>query len=155
LGAESIDSAPCIETKTERDERDQGPYSAASLLDGPLAGALPLDTSGPDTLLGRDLAGMYNCTYHGLVPDWDAEKAAVNLRKHGVDFADAATALSDERALTVPDPSAVAEERFVSMGMDALGRILVMVYTWREDDVRLISARKATASERREYGRKR
>jgi hypothetical protein len=88
------------------------------------------------------------------VPVWDPEKAAANLRKHGVDFADAVTALFDERALTVPEPSA-HEDRFVTMGMDALGRILVVVYTWREDDVRLISARRATASERRRYGQRR
>jgi uncharacterized DUF497 family protein len=88
------------------------------------------------------------------VPVWDAEKAAANLRKHGVDFAEAATVLSDELALTVPDRAA-QEERFVTMGMDALGRILVVVYTWREDDVRLISARRATASERRQYGKRR
>jgi uncharacterized DUF497 family protein len=60
--------------------------------------------------------------------------------------------LSDERALTVPDRSA-RDERFVTMGMDALGRVLVVVYTWREDDVRLISARRATAAERRRYGK--
>ena len=82
--------------------------------------------------------------------EWDPEKAAENLRKHGVDFADAATALSDDQAVTIPDQHA-GEERMVSVAMDALGRVLVLVYTWRDDAVRLISARKATRSERRQY----
>lgn len=85
---------------------------------------------------------------------WDSEKAAANLRKHGVDFADAATVLSDELALTRNDDEP-DEERFVTVGVDALGRLLVVAYAWREDDVRLISARKATASERRQYEKRR
>ena len=60
---------------------------------------------------------------------WDAEKAAANLRKHGVDFADAETALRDESALTRPDDDPEGE-RFVTLGMDALGRLLVVVYEW-------------------------
>jgi uncharacterized DUF497 family protein len=88
------------------------------------------------------------------VARWDAEKAAANLRKHGVDFADAETALRDEMALTRPDEGA-EEERFVTLGSDALGRLLVVVYEWRDDDVRLISARRATRAERRQYEGKR
>lgn len=85
---------------------------------------------------------------------WDPDKAAANLRKHGVDFADAETALRDEMAMTMPgdDPDG---ERLVTLGTDALGRLLVVVYEWRDDDVRLISARKANRSERRQYERKR
>ena len=81
---------------------------------------------------------------------WDPAKAAANLKKHGIDFADAETALNDERAITIPD-RVHDEDRFVSIAMDALGRILVLVYTWRGDDLRLISARKATRAERRQY----
>jgi hypothetical protein len=81
---------------------------------------------------------------------WDAKKAEANLAKHGVDFADAVTALEDDAALTVEDDSP-DEERFVTMGVDALGRILVIVYTWRGENVRLISARKATSRERKQY----
>jgi len=88
------------------------------------------------------------------VAQWDPEKAAENLRKHGVDFADAETALRDETAMTVPDDHP-DEERFVTLGMDALGRLLVVVYEWREEDVRLISARKANRSERRQYEERR
>ena len=81
---------------------------------------------------------------------WDSEKAAANLRKHGIDFADAVTAFPDPCALTVPDESE-AEERFITLGADALGRLLVGVYTWREHRIRLISARRAVRRERRAY----
>jgi uncharacterized DUF497 family protein len=73
-----------------------------------------------------------------------------NLRKHGIDFADAATALEDASALTVSDPDP-DEDRFATLGRDALGRLLVVVYTWRNDEIRLISAQKAVARERRQY----
>jgi hypothetical protein len=82
---------------------------------------------------------------------WDPRKATANLRKHGVDFADAGTVLHDDQAITIPDEGTEEEDRFVTLGMDALGRIFVVVYTWREDRPRLISARKATARERRQY----
>jgi uncharacterized DUF497 family protein len=97
---------------------------------------------------------MYECAYTSTVVEWDADKAAENLRRHGVDFADAATVLEDEAGLTVPDDDP-NEERWVTQGMDALGRILVVVFTWRGEQVRLISARKATRSERRQYESKR
>ena len=86
--------------------------------------------------------------------EWDQRKADSNLKKHGVDFADAATVLFDDMAITVLDDS-VDEERYVTLGMDALGRCLVVAYTWREEVVRLISARVATESERRRYEDKR
>jgi len=88
------------------------------------------------------------------VAKWDPEKAAANLRKHRVDFADAETALRDEMAMTMPDDDPTGE-RFVTLGTDALGRLLVVVYEWRDDDVRLISARKANRSEQRQYEGKR
>lgn len=81
---------------------------------------------------------------------WDSDKAAANLRKHGIDFADAVSVFSDDLAITVPDER-FDEERFITIGMDAFGRILVVVYTWRSNDIRLISARKATRSERTQY----
>ena len=86
--------------------------------------------------------------------EWDPDKAAQNLEKHGVDFADAATVLSDEMALTAPEEGH-EEERFVTLGVDALGRVLVVVYTWRGEEIRLISARMATRAERRQYESKR
>ncbi len=87
--------------------------------------------------------------------EWDEEKAEENLRKHGIDFADAATALNDTMALTIQDPASDEESRFVTLGVDALERLLVVVYTWREDRIRLISARRATRRERRQYEGKR
>jgi uncharacterized DUF497 family protein len=86
--------------------------------------------------------------------EWDPRKAAANVKKHGVDFADAATALYDERAITIRDDDE-EEERYVTIGLDALERVLVVVYTWRGDRPRLISARRATAQERRQYEDKR
>jgi uncharacterized protein len=83
--------------------------------------------------------------------EWDPRKAAANLRKHGVDLADAGTVLHDERAITIADDASGDEDRYVTLGMDALGRVLVVVYTWREHRPRLISARKATPHERRQY----
>ena len=82
--------------------------------------------------------------------EWDERKAASNLKKHGIDFADAATVLYDERAQTIRGDEA-GEERYVTLGVDALARVLVVVYTWRGDRVRLISARSATLRERQEY----
>jgi uncharacterized DUF497 family protein len=82
--------------------------------------------------------------------EWDATKAASNLKKHGIAFVDAATALHDEFALTIDDDTC-AEHRLVSLAIDALGRLLVIVYTLRHDNVRLISARRATKTEARQY----
>lgn len=81
---------------------------------------------------------------------WDKDKAASNLNKHGIDFADAVSVFSDNLATTVNDDR-FEEERCITIGIDAFGRILVVVYTWRGDEIRLISARKATRSERNQY----
>ena len=82
--------------------------------------------------------------------EWDPRKAIINLRKHGIDFADAVSVFADELALTLRDPYP-GEVRFITLGMDALERLLVVVYTWRGDRIRLISARKATRHERITY----
>lgn len=82
--------------------------------------------------------------------EWDNRKAATNLKKHGVDFADAATVLHDDLAITIRTDDA-DEERYVTIGMDALARVLVIAYTWRGDRPRLISARQATPQERQQY----
>jgi uncharacterized protein len=95
---------------------------------------------------------VHKCTYTVDVPyEWDSRKARTNLQKHGVHFADAVAVFEDELALTVRDPYTRDEERWISLGMDALGKILTVVYTWRGDRIRLISARPATAHERRQY----
>ena len=81
---------------------------------------------------------------------WDKNKAASNLQKHGIEFADAVSVFSDELAITIPD-NRFDEERFVTIGMDGFGRILVIVFTWRSEDIRLISARLAERRERKQY----
>jgi uncharacterized protein len=82
--------------------------------------------------------------------EWDPLKAAANVRKHRVDFADAVSVFSDPMALTIPAESD-AETRFATLGTDSLGRHLVVIYTWRGNRIRLISARKATPRERKQY----
>ena len=81
----------------------------------------------------------------------DPVKAAANLKDHGVSFADAEGVLFDPLAVTVEDPDALGERRFVSIGLGSAGEVLVVVYTERNDDYRLISARRATRKERKTY----
>ena len=85
---------------------------------------------------------------------WDLEKAKENRAKHGVSFPDAEPVLFDPNAITREDEYAEGEQRFVTVGLDALGRVLVVVYTYRGETVRLISARKATRNESRAYERR-
>ncbi|MBL1277958.1 MAG: BrnT family toxin [Ectothiorhodospiraceae bacterium] len=88
--------------------------------------------------------------------EWDPRKAAENLRKHGVDFADAVVVLEDENALTIEDIEGIDhdEQRFKSLGMGPSVNILYVIHTYREDDrVRIISARKADRSEAKQYYR--
>jgi len=86
---------------------------------------------------------------------WDPGKATSNLEKHGIDFADAVGVFEDEWALTIEEQYIVGEQRFVTIGMDFPGRVLVVVYTYRNEGIRLISARTATKRERGAYERKR
>lgn len=88
-----------------------------------------------------------------MVFEWDESKSRVNRRKHGVDFADAATVFEDERAVTIADENP-DEERYATIGVDAAGRPLVVIYTTRGERIRIISARRATRRERAEYDRK-
>ncbi|CAN1208962.1 BrnT family toxin [Tumidithrix helvetica PCC 7403] len=83
--------------------------------------------------------------------EWDPNKAATNLQKHGVRFSDAESVLFDPNALSFEDTTAQGEQRFIVIGMDHLWRLLVVVYTDRGNRVRLISARSATRSERQKY----
>ena len=83
--------------------------------------------------------------------EFDPDKARSNLKKHKVSFAHAEQVLRDPMALTIEDLDSEGEVRFVTLGMDALGRVLVVVHTPRGDLVRLISARKASAGEAEQY----
>ena len=79
--------------------------------------------------------------------EWDIDKARSNSKKHRVSFADAVSVFENSEAITIED-SDQGEERFVTIGMDCIGRILVVVYTWRSElSIRIISARKATKNE--------
>lgn len=82
---------------------------------------------------------------------WDRRKAAANYKKHGVLFADAATVLDDPEGLTIEDRR-FAEQRLRTVGVDALGKVLVVVYAYpvAADVIRLISARQATPGEKRQ-----
>ncbi len=82
---------------------------------------------------------------------WDPAKARANLTRHGVAFEDAEVALYDPAGLTREDPDAEGEARFVTVGADAIGRIVAVVHSQRADDVRLISARRATRKEKEAY----
>ncbi len=86
---------------------------------------------------------------------WNPKKAASNVRKHGVRFADAVAVFEDESSLWLEDSRNYDEERFVAVGMDHLNRILTVVFTFRGDDIRLISARKATKREKADYQQER
>ena len=84
--------------------------------------------------------------------EWDADKSASNLSKHGVSFGEAMTVFSDELEVTIPDPvHSNVELRFVSIWLSNAGRILVVSYTERDQRIRLISAREAAPKECRQY----
>ncbi len=84
--------------------------------------------------------------------EWHEEKAAANLKKHGVSFEEAKTVFNDPLALTIEDPKhSQHEQRFIDIGYSIRQRILVVVYTERADRIRIISSRTATKSERETY----
>jgi len=87
-----------------------------------------------------------------LVFEWDEDKAAENERKHGVPFSEAKSVFNDPFSLTMYDPDHSAdEERFVDLGMSAMGRLLIVSYTERAGRIRLISSRRSTTRERITY----
>jgi len=84
--------------------------------------------------------------------EWDPEKAAENLAKHGVSFEEAATVFRDALSATGSDPDhSVDEERFITFGLSTAGRLLVVAHTDRDDTIRIISARPVTPREREIY----
>ncbi len=82
---------------------------------------------------------------------FDPKKNAINLRKHGVSLVEGDGVLNDPLALTIEDDSAQGEQRFVSIGMNTFGRLMVVVYAYQGNDIRLISVRHAEPKERRTY----
>lgn len=84
--------------------------------------------------------------------EWDEDKAESNLKKHRVSFDEAATIFNDPNIATIPDPDhSEAEDRFVSVGRSFIARILTVIHTFRNTRIRLISARKATKAEKKNY----
>ena len=84
--------------------------------------------------------------------EWDEEKAKVNLKKHRIDFDEAATVFTDPFSITIHDPDHSADEqRYIDIGSSAAGRVLVVVYTERGSKIRIVSCRKATLTERKLY----
>ncbi len=85
--------------------------------------------------------------------EWDEKsKAGINFRKHGVRMPEAIPVLDDPSAITITDDeSDPGEQRFITLGVGALSRLLVVVYSWRGERIRIISARLAEAHEREEY----
>lgn len=85
--------------------------------------------------------------------EWDPKKAARNLRKHGVSFAEAATVFDDPLSVTVPDPDhSAAEDRLIIVGQSHQRRLLIVSFAEREDRFRIISARELTRAESKAYG---
>ncbi|MBU2055300.1 MAG: BrnT family toxin [Proteobacteria bacterium] len=84
--------------------------------------------------------------------EWDPRKAKSNLKKHGVSFEEAATALSDPMAATGADPDhSITEERYITFGVSEKGRLVVVSHTEKDEAIRIISARKASKGERELY----
>ncbi|MEO5858785.1 MAG: BrnT family toxin [Pyrinomonadaceae bacterium] len=84
--------------------------------------------------------------------EWDPEKDQLNAKKHKTSFAEAATVFDDPFAETIDDPDhSETEHRFVTVGRTSTGTLLVVVHTFRDDKIRLISARRPTRKERHNY----
>jgi uncharacterized DUF497 family protein len=88
--------------------------------------------------------------------EWDPRKDVANRRKHGIGFREAATVFGDPLATTFPDVDhSISEDRFLTIGASAPGRLLVVAHTESETTIRIISARPVTRSERRFYEKSR
>jgi len=87
-----------------------------------------------------------------LTFEWDSRKARSNLTKHGVGFEEASTIFGDPLSLTIPDPEhSLSEERYITVGRAFSGKLLVVVHTERGDNIRIVSARRASRRERKFY----
>lgn len=86
-----------------------------------------------------------------MTTTFDPKKNAINLRKHGVSLAEDDGVLNDPFALTIEDTSAEGEQRFATVGMNSFGSLRVVIWAHREDDIRVISVRKAEPKEKRAY----
>ena len=90
-----------------------------------------------------------------LTFQWDESKANANLKKHGVSFDEAKTIFNDPFSVTIDDPDhSIDENRYVDIGLSSKGRLIVVSYIGRNDRIRIISGRKATRRERKDYEKK-
>jgi uncharacterized DUF497 family protein len=90
----------------------------------------------------------------GITFEWDEDKSERNISKHGVAFEEAKTVFNDPFAITIKDPDHSDEEdRYLDIGISAKGRLLVLYYTERHENIRIIGCRAATRSERKTYER--
>ena len=85
---------------------------------------------------------------------WDSNKAESNRRKHGVSFSDVEEVFMDPYSISAEDPDAIKEPRFIITGADSLKRLTTIVYSYRFQNIRIISARRATRAEVIEYERR-
>jgi uncharacterized DUF497 family protein len=87
--------------------------------------------------------------------EWDPGEATQNRRKHRVSFHEAATVFGDPFSVTYPDPDhSTSEQRFITVGMSSVGRVLIVAHVDRNEIIRIISARKTTRRERKQYEEK-
>jgi len=84
-------------------------------------------------------------------PEFDPAKNSANIAKHGVSLSEGDGVLYDPLALTVEDTAALDEQRWQTLGMNAFGKLMIVDWTQRDRDIRLISVRKASPKERRDY----
>ena len=107
------------------------------------------------SVAGRHRRRENRCAGRAIVSptfEWDMNKAQINILKHNVDFEEASTVLSDPLSITIDDErNTEGETRYIDIGMSAFGRILVVAYTERSSNIRIISCRKATNAERKAY----
>ena len=88
----------------------------------------------------------------GFIFEWDPRKAAANLKKHSVSFQEATSVFGDSLSITISDPDhSGPETRFLDLGLSHRGRLLVVSYIERGDNIRIISARRASRSEQKQY----
>ena len=83
--------------------------------------------------------------------EWDKVKCRINVAKHGIDFADAVAVFEDPLAVSRSESQMRGEQRFLALGQDGFGRLLVVCYSERGQNIRIISARLATKGERNAY----
>lgn len=106
--------------------------------------------------LDKALSGNYNVIMDGIVFEWDENKNTINKRKHGVSFEEAQTVFYDAEALVIDDiEHSEDEERFIILGLSARANLLIVCHCYRasESIIRIISARKATTTETKQYNR--